>query len=174
MFKCLFFTLLIVVLIATIIFGPRLLKDISKKKSRKNCFAIQNVNTGLCIRPFNADFKDETKVIQYGLHNWECITWELINATNGSVLFKNLYTEKTFEPRKNPSEGTHIWQMPFSHSNNQFWIIENAGDANRIRLLGTNLYLTAISNEQNAEIELRNITNDTNQLWKFIPQCPIV
>ena len=174
MYKWLFFILFGIIALCLIVFGPRVLKGISKKKDRKNCYAIRNVKTGTCIRPYNADFKTDNKVILYGLHNWECITWQPIKTVDDTYLLKNLYTEKTFEPCMVPDEGVTLWQKPLGFSDNQFWVIESVGDFCKIKLSGTELYLTASFFEQNAEIELHKDTGDDSQLWKMIPQCPIV
>ncbi len=95
--------LALVLLVELIVLGPRLYKDYHKKKQYKNTFAIVNVQSGLALRPMDANYRDEVPLITYGLYDWECITWEMIGVDSpNTYLLKNLYTQKTFEPSGEP------------------------------------------------------------------------
>lgn len=56
------------------ILGQRLYHNRKRKLETVNTFAIQNVATGMNIRPYNAGIADEIKIIQFKHHNWECMT----------------------------------------------------------------------------------------------------
>jgi len=174
-FKILFFILLGIIAIALLVFGPRIYKGIQLKQDKVKTYAIQNVATSKCIRPYNAGFKDNNKVILYNHNNWECITWQFVEIEKDTFLLKNLYTEKTFQPMVNPSAGVTMWQKPLGGSALQYWeFLKQDDGAYYIRLKGTDLYLTAASEEQNADIVLKPMQNEINQQWKLIEQHPIV
>jgi len=157
-----------------VVFGGRMLHDIQKKTLRTNTVAIQNSGTGMDIRVYNAGVPDETKIILYPHHNWECMTWQMIGQDDGSYLLKNLYTEKGFEPSTYPAEGVTLWQQTLSAKTSQSWMFEEINGQYRIRLKDTNLYLTADTDETNANLILMAEAEDINQLWTLIPQQPIV
>ena len=157
-----------------VVFGGRMLHDTQKKKLRTNTFAIQNVGTGMDIRVYNAGVPDGTKIILYPHHNWECMTWQIIENDGGSCLLKNLYTEKGFESSAEPSAGISLWQKPLKAKDCQRWVFEKIDDAYRIRLSNTEWYLAAESSETNANLILLSSTNDNKQRWKLIEQHPVV
>lgn len=159
-----------------IILGPRLYKDYYKKKQYKNTFAIVNVQSGLALRPMNVNYRDEVPVITYGLHDWECITWEMIgiDAPN-TFLLKNLYTQKAFQPNSEPKEDVGLWQQSLGGTTLQYWeFIEKPDGKFLIRLKGYDLYLTASSGKENAVVVLRQLQNSENQLWKKVKQNPFI
>lgn len=43
----------------------RIRKDIKKKLAFGNTYAIQNASTGLCVRPYNAGYKNENAMMVY-------------------------------------------------------------------------------------------------------------
>ncbi len=175
MYKILFYVFVALIALTSVVFGPRINKDIKLKKDKVNTYAIQNVKTNRCIRPYNANYQDDNKVILYSLNNWECITWQFIKLDNGAYLPKNLYTQKTFQPDADPAEGVKMWQKPLGGSNQQYWeFLEKDNETYLIRLRGTELYLTAASEEQNSDIVLKPLLNDSEQYWKLIEQHPII
>jgi hypothetical protein len=157
-----------------IVFGGRMLHDMQKKKLRTNTFAMQNAGTGMDIRVYNAGIADETKIIIYPHHNWECMTWQMIEQDDGSYLLKNLYTEKGFEPSESPAEGVTLWQQTLSAKEIQSWIFEEINGQYRIRLKDTDLYLTAETDKTNANLILMFKAEDKKQFWTLIPQQPIM
>lgn len=174
-YKILFYVLVASIALIVIVFGPRIYKGIKLKKDKVNTYAIQNVKTNRCIRPYNAGFQDDNQVILYSLNNWECITWQFIELDKDTYLLKNLYTEKTFQPVVDPVEGVTMWQKPLGGSKQQYWeFLKQDNGTYLIRLKGTELYLTAASEEQNAHIVLKPLQNTTYQQWKLVEQHPIV
>lgn len=173
MFKVLFITLLVIILLILIVFLPRILKDVKLKKDKKNIYAIKNVKTGLCIRPYNADFKEDNKIIMYPLKNWECITWQFIKLQDNKYLLQNLYTHKTLVPRKF-EESTTFYQKTLGTNENQIYEVIKASDYYLIKIADTELYLTSLSNETNSNLILQELNNEDNQKWELIKQNPII
>jgi hypothetical protein len=173
--KATLIVLLILIALSAIIFGPRICKDIKKKQKYANTFAIQNVKTGKDIRVYNAGIDDETQIILYSHHNWECITWQLIELEGNTYLLKNLYTQKTFEPASSPQSGVSLWQQPLGGSRLQYWeFVKQPDETYLIRLKDTQLYLTATSNENNFPIVLMPKQDSDSQQWRLLRQNPII
>lgn len=158
----------------SVVFGQRLYHNYQRKIGSVNTFAIQNVKTGMDIRPYNAGVPDEIEVIQYTHYNWECMTWQLIKLEDESYLLKNLYTQKTFQPSAEPEEGVTLWQQPLEANKYQYWeLLEQEGETYLIRLKGTDLYITAHSEDNNGQLTLMPLANTDSQLWRLISQQPI-
>jgi hypothetical protein len=175
LFQILFFSLLVLVLLFSLVFGFRAYHGFLKKKNRVNIYAIINEKTGKGIRVHNAGIKDETKIILYRHHNWECMTWQFIKLDEETTLLKNLWTEKTFQPSLAPEQGTGLWQKPLSGDKHQYWeFLNQSDDTYLIRLKGTELYITVSSDVNNSPIILMPIQNSYEQQWKLIEQRPIV
>lgn len=173
--KIAFFTLLGLIILAAVVFGPRIIKDIQKKRNYANTYAIQNVATNKCLRPYNAGNDDGTKIIQYSLNDWECLTWQLIGLEDNMYLLKNLYTQKTFQPSSAPATGVTLWQQTLGGSRLQYWeLIEQPNETYLIRLKDTELYLTTTSDENDSDIVLMPKQNSDSQLWRLVRQNPII
>lgn len=173
--KIAFFSLLGLIVIAAIVFGPRIYKDVKKKQNYANTYAIQNVGTGKDIRVYNAGNEDGTKIILYSHNNWECITWQLIQLEGNTFLLKNLYTQKTFQPSSAPEAGVNLWQQTLGGSSFQYWeFTKQPDDTYLIRLKNTGLYITATSDENNSDIILMPKQDSDRQLWKLVRQNPII
>lgn len=171
--KMLLFTPLILLILIMAVFGPRVRKDIKKKLNFENTYAIQNVETALNIRPFDATIYNDTPVIQYKHQNWECITWEFIKLDDNTFLLKNLFTEKTFQPKSAPKDGVEIWQKSLGGTKLQYWeFLKQPDNTYLIKLKDFNLYLTASSKEINSAIVLKPLQNINAQKWKLIKQNP--
>ena len=167
--------IVVVFVIAAFLFVPRICKDIKKKRNYENTFAIQNIKTGKDIRVYNAGNDNGTKIILYNHHNWECITWQLIQLKEDTYLLKNLYTQKTFEPSAVPQSGVGLWQQTLGGSRYQYWeFIKQSDEIYLIRLKDTELYLTVTSDENNSDIILMEKQDSDSQLWRLIRQNPIV
>jgi len=167
--------IIVVFVIATIVFGPRIYKDIQKKQNYANTYAIQNVGSSKDIRVYNAANDDGTKIILYSHNNWECITWQLIGLEDNTYLLKNLYTQKTFEPSASPEAGVGLWQQTLGGSRLQYWeFIKQSDETYLIRLKDTELYLTTTSDKNNSDIILMPKQDSDNQRWRLIRQNPIV
>lgn len=173
--KIAFFSLLALIIVVAVVFGPRIIKDIKKKQHYANTYAIQNVGTDKCIRPYNAGNEEGTNIISYDLNNWECITWQMIELDKNTYLLKNLYTQKTFEPSVSPESGVGLWQQTLGGSRLQYWeFIEQSGDTYLIRLKDTELYVTATSDKNNSDIILMPRQDSDSQQWRLIRQNPII
>lgn len=147
-----------------------------RKRASVNTYAIQNVKTGMDIRPFNAGIADEVRIIQYKHKEWECMTWQFIKLEDGSYLLKNLYTQKTFQPKVKPTSGVALWQQPIEANSYQYWVFEKhlTENAYKIRLKGTELFVTVSSEKNNTEIILMPLQNTKEQLWNIVEQHPIM
>lgn len=173
--KVAFFTLLGLIAVAAFMFGPRINKDIQKKRNYENTYAIQNVGNGKDIRVHNAGNEDSTKIILYSHNNWECITWQLIGLEENVYLLKNLYTQKSFEPSSAPATDVTLWQQTLGGSPLQYWVfIKQHDESYLIRLKDTELYITATSDENDSDIVLMPLQDSANQKWRLIRQNPII
>jgi hypothetical protein len=151
----------------------RVRKDIKKKLNFENTYAIQNVETGNALRPYNANIGNGVDLISYPLKNWECITWEMIEIEDNTYLLKDLFTEKTFQPKSKPKSGVTLWQKSLGGNPYQYWEFLKQSDENYlIRLKGTKLYITVSSNKINSPIILMPKQNNKSQLWKLVRQTP--
>jgi hypothetical protein len=167
--------IIVVTIIAAFVFGPRIRKDIKKKQNYANTYAIQNVGTGKDIRVKDAGNDDGTKIILYSHHNWECITWQLIQLESETYLLKNLYTQKTFEPSSALEAGVGLWQQTLGGSRLQYWeFIKQSDETYLIRLKDTELYVTVTSDENDSDIVLMPKQDSDKQLWRLVRQNPIV
>jgi hypothetical protein len=173
--KTAFIILLIFVGISIIVLAPRIIYDIKVKKAFENTYAIQNVSSGMCIRPYNAGYKSGNNIIAYPHRNWECLTWEMISLGENTFLLKNLVTQKSFQPKSEPKEGVELWQQTIGGSPLQHWeFLKQSDETYLIRLKDTELYMTATSDKKNSDIILMPIQNSDTQKWRLIRQNPIV
>jgi hypothetical protein len=163
----------LLVLVFIVVIGIRVRKDIKKKLQFENTYAIQNVETGKALRPLNANYESGVEIISYPLKNWECITWEFIEIGENTFLLKDLFTEKTFQPKSEPANGVGLWQQPMGGTPLQHWeFISQSEESYRIRLKGTDLYVTASSDQTDSPIILMPKQDNKAQLWKKVRQTP--
>lgn len=172
--KTIIISIVAVVLLAFIVvISFRVRKDIKKKLQFENTFAIQNVETGNALRPKGANYESGVEIIAYPLKNWECITWEMIEIDTNTYLLKDLFTEKTFQPKSEPKEGVGLWQQSMGGTKLQYWeFIKQTDNTYLIRLKGTELYITTSSNEIDSPIILMPKQDSKTQLWKLVRQTP--
>jgi Ricin-type beta-trefoil lectin domain. len=165
--------LCILLLLAVVPFVFRYIKDIRKKLSYTNAYAILNVQTGMAIRVQDANYHDNARTILYPHHNWECITWEMIRLEGNNYLLKNLYTEKTFQPMEAPKAGVGLWQKPLGGTPLQYWeFLKLADGSYLIRLKGTELYITISAETENSPLVLMPKDNSAKQRWMLSRQSP--
>jgi hypothetical protein len=170
-------TLLIIALVLAVvaITFPFLLRfgvDIKKKLAFENTYAIQNVSSGLGLRPFYAGYKNGNIIVAYPHNNWECMTWEMIALGDNTFLLKNVFTEKTFQPKSEPKEGVELWQQSMGGTQLQYWeFLKQTDETYFIKLKGTDLYLTG-SSDKNLPIVLTTKQESKTQNWKLIRQTP--
>jgi hypothetical protein len=171
--KSLIIVPIVLILLASIPIIFRVWKDIKKKLQYANTYAIVNVYAGKAIRVHNANYQDNAKTILYTHHNWECITWEMIQLQDSTYLLKNLYTQKTFEPVSSPTQGASLWQKPLGDSKYQYWeFLKQTDETYLIRLKGADLYVTISSDKDNSGIILIPQDNSDKQKWRLIRQTP--
>jgi hypothetical protein len=162
---------LLIPMIIVILFRVR--KDIKKKLNFENTYAIQNVGTGNALRPYNANIENDVDLISYPIKNWECITWEMIAIDDNTFLLKDLFTEKTFQPKSEPKPGVGLWQKSLGGSQLQHWeFLKQSDETYLIRLKGTELYITTSSTKKDSPIILMPKQENKIQLWKLIRQTP--
>lgn len=166
-------TIGVVLLLFLIVISFRVRKDIKKKLQFENTFAIQNVSTKKALRPLNANYENGVDVISYPLKNWECITWEMIEIDTNTFLLKDLFTEKTFQPKSEPKKGIGLWQQSMGGTALQHWeFLKQADETYLIRLKGTELYITASSNDTDSPIILMPEQGSKMQRWVLVRQTP--
>jgi len=175
MWMIMFFVLLGIVGLFTAVTLPRTLKDTQRKRETANAYAIQNVETGKCIRVHNAGIDDGRRIVLYSHQNWECITWQFIQLEDKVYLLKNLYTNKSFQPSSSPEAGVTLWQQPLGGTSLQYWeLIEQSNETYLIRLKDTDFYITTTSDKNDSDLILMPLQNSFSQKWKLIRQNPIM
>lgn len=139
----------------------------------KGRYAIQNVQTGKNLRPYEARKANGNKIVLYDHHGWKCMTWEFSHLQGDTYQLKNRYTDKTFQAASSPASGIALWQQPIKDDNAQDWeFIKQAKNTYRIRQKGTDLYITISSTDTNSPTILLPKQNSTGQLWKLVEQDP--
>ena len=164
-----FLGIIFVLAITALIYGYRVCKKYKRKKSIKNSYMIQNVDTKLIIRPLNAGIENGVEIIQYRPKNWDCTTWEFIEIEKNKYFLKNLWTHKGFEKKDDGS----LIQNELG-GKNQHYILEKSENGVRIKLAGSNLYITASDNKVNSKLVLKKWRASEKQLWILVRQNPIV
>ncbi len=97
----------------------------------------------------------------------------MIKLDDNTFLLKNLFTEKTFQPKSEPKEGVELWQQSLGGTPLQYWeFLKQADGTYKIRLKNTDLFITVSTNEVNAPLVLMRDNNSNNQRWKLIRQTP--
>ena len=90
-----------------------------------------------------------------------------------TFLLKDLFTEKTFQPKGEPKLGATLWQQSLGGNKHQYWEFLEQVDGNfRVRLKGTDLYLAASSVKTDSPVVLMLMQDDEKQKWKLVPQTP--
>ena len=164
-----------VLLAGFLVLGPRVYKDIVKKKKATNTYAVQNVRTGKDIRVYNAGIDDGEKIILYNHHNWECMTWQFIQLEQDTYLLENMYTQKTFQPSADPEPGVSLWQQTLGGDRRQYWeFLKQPDETYLIRLKGEDLYITVSADQNDSPIILMPKQESTEQRWRLIEQHPII
>lgn len=166
---------LVILAIFTLLFGQRLYMKYKRKSQTPNSFQIQNIKSKKAIRPYNAQLEDGTPIIQYEPKNWECTTWQTIEIEPHIYLFKDLYTQKTLQPKEQPTEGARLYQAPMGGTPLQHWeLVPHDAESYYIKLKGYDLYITSVSDKTNEPLVLSKLNHTDNQLWTFKPQQPLI
>jgi hypothetical protein len=139
-------------------------------------YAIQNTSNGKNLRPYEAGGQNGNRIVLYSHVEWKCMTWDFINVGDNTYQLRNLFTSKTLQPKETSvKSGSSLEQQPISKSAMQQWEFIKAQDNTYyIRLKGTELYITASSNQTNSDIILQEKRAGTLQLWRLVAQNPSV
>lgn len=157
------------------VFGHRLIKNYHRKVETPDAFLIKNVQSGLVIRPQNAEIADGVPIIQYTPQNWECCTWQMIEIAENTYLLKDLYTQKSFAPVGEPVAGALLEQRPIGGDLNQHWQFNQLDDGTyTIQLAGTDLFITSPSDTVDDRLTLQPASSETDQRWTLTQQHPII
>lgn len=144
-----------------------------KAQEIKGRYAIQNIQTGKNLRPYDANSANGTKIVLYNHVEWKCMTWEFILIKGQTYQLKNRFTGKTFQPSGKPVNGVNLVQQPLIKDTLQYWVFEKQGNNTyNIRLDGTDLYITPSSKDTNSDILLKPKKDNQMQGWKLVEQDP--
>lgn len=135
-------------------------------------FAIRNIETGKNIRPYNAGVSDGNAIVLYPHHKWKCVTWQFEHVEEAIYQLRNVYTQKTFEPKSTIEAGVSLWQQPMDADSPQWEFIEQDGGVYAIKMAGTDLYITISSGRKNSPIILMPYEDSDTQRWELIEQYP--
>ncbi|MBC6112868.1 RICIN domain-containing protein [Pedobacter sp. CCM 8938] len=141
----------------------------------KGNYAIKNVQTGMLLRVKDASGKNGTPLVAYDPQNWKCMTWDFKNVDGNTYQLLNLFTSKTFQPKKDPEMLANLEEQPLviGDTNQQYEFIA-VGKAYLIKLKGTELFLTPEDKKgsTNSNIILAKKTNTKDQYWTIYEQSP--
>lgn len=155
-----------ILLIAAILFA--LLSAIQAQNIQGN-YAIKNVKTGMLLRVKDAGNANGTPLVAYYPENWKCMTWNFKNTGNETYQLQNLLTGKTFQPGAAAGENVAFDEQPLKDGagNQQYEFIKVKQDTYKIRLKGTELYVTPSDDKGkvNSAIVLNRENNQSDQLW---------
>ena len=149
----------------------------SVAQSIRGHFAIKNVQTGLLLRVQDARKADGTPIVAYSPVNWKCVTWNFIHLEGDTYQLRNLFTGKTFQPESGKATvGVNLEQQPFvnAQATQQYEFIGAGKDTYRIRLKGSDLYITPVDSKGsvNSRIMLADKSTSPAQLWTIYEQDP--
>lgn len=141
----------------------------------KGNYAIKNVQTGMLLRVKDASGKNGTPLVAYDPQNWKCMTWDFKNIDGNTYQLRNLFTSKTFQPKKDTEKLVNLEEQPLvtGDANQQYEFIA-VGNAYLIKLKGTELFLTPEDKKgsTNSNIILAKKTNTKDQYWTIYEQSP--
>ena len=167
-------TVTAVLVLAVLILSMRTLKDGRKKKEFTNTYLLENKAFGRCLRIKDAAYVDDTPIILYDSHNWECCTWQVIGIDGDEVFLKNLYSQKAFQPTA-LDDGAGLVQRNLGGEPLQHWILERVAESEyRIKSKYAPLYLTGMGAENNVPVVLKADDGSDAQVWKATRQNPVV
>lgn len=143
----------------------------------KGTYAIKNVKTGLLLRVQDAQRANGTPIVGYSPVNWKCVTWDFAHVEGETYQLKNLFTSKTLQPGSATlTDGVGLEQQPLvaKQTNQEYEFIPQGKDTYRIRLKGTDLYITPAGADgvANLAIVLKRPTGAPNQVWTIYEQEP--
>ena len=146
----------------------------SMAQTFKSTYAIQNIQSGKNLRPYDAGSHDGNRIVLYSHVDWKCMTWQFIKKEGDTYQLKNLFTSKTFHPASKITPGVSLEQTPLKDEKDQSWeFIVQSDNSYFIRLKDTDLYITTSSDATNSAIILQpKQAQSISQLWRLVEQHP--
>ena len=144
----------------------------SKAQLSENSYAIRNVATGKVLRIEDANTQDGTPIVAYSPVNWKCVTWDCKRESDGLYQLVNLYSGKTMQAG---NDGRSLEEQPVKEGDKkqQYEFVKVEKGQYLIRLAGTDLFITAPSDNSNSSlIKLTPKNNSALQLWTLKEQHP--
>ena len=143
----------------------------------KGTYAIKNSQTGLVLRVQDAQKSNGAPIVSYSPVNWKCVTWDFRHVDGNTYQLRNLFTSKTLQPTAaSPTVGVSLEQQPLTpfQTNQEYEFFPAGKDSYRIRLKGTELYITPTegAGSVNSKVILTGKTVSTNQIWVIYQQEP--
>ena len=150
-----------------------LLAPFTMAQDIKGRYAIQNIETGKNLRPYDANSANGNRIVLYNHVEWKCMTWEFLSVKGATYQLKNRFTGKTFQPSGDAVDGVNLVQQPISKDSLQYWEFEKStGNTYYIRLKGTKLYITLSGKNTNSDIVLKPRKENLMQSWRLVAQDP--
>lgn len=143
----------------------------------KGTYAIKNSQTGMVLRVQDARKANGTPIVSYSPVNWKCVTWDFQHVDGNTYQLRNLFTGKTLQPAAtSPTAGVSLEQQPLTQlqTNQAYEFLPAGKDSYRIRLKGTDLYITPTEGDEavNSKVILTRKTTSNNQVWSIYQQEP--
>lgn len=136
-------------------------------------FAIQNVGSGMNLRPLDARNDERNQVILYDHHWWKCLTWEFSRNEDGEFRLANFYTGKWLDSRVDDAGGISLMQSSAPRTGVAWEFASQSDGSYSIRMSGTDLYVTATAAQNNSQILLKPLQQGSNtQKWRLVAQRP--
>ncbi|GAB4044028.1 hypothetical protein GCM10028810_08600 [Spirosoma litoris] len=140
-------------------------------------YAIKNIQTGMLLRVQDARKTNGTPIVAYSPVNWKCVTWDFKHIEGDTYQLQNLFTSKTLQPEAGTiADGINLEQQPLvaSQANQEYEFIPAGKATYRIKLKGTNLYITPADSKGsvNSRITLAKKSDAQTQLWTIYEQDP--
>jgi hypothetical protein len=160
-----------------IVFCSLLLSMMGAAQVIEGTFAIKNVETDMLLRIKDANGANGTPLVAYDPVNWKCVTWDFKHVEGETYQLRNLFTNKTFQPKKGvAAEGVLLEQQPLvmAQTNQQYDFIAVSKNVYLIKAKGTELYLTPVDKDgaTNTGIVLAAKNGSKLQHWTIYLQKP--
>jgi len=158
-----------------LLMGLQLLAQRGNAQSIRGTYAIQNVKTGLVLRIQGAKTQNGTPLVAYPPTNWKCMTWDFQHVAGDTYQLRNLFSDKTFQPQA-AADAPKLEEQPLKpgSSQQQWEFIPVSANTYRIKLTGTNLYVTPADADGavNSRMVLRPKADGSLQYWTLHEQHP--
>ena len=140
-------------------------------------YAIKNVETGMLLRIKDANGKNGTPLVAYSPVNWKCMTWDFKQVDGNTYQLKNLFTNKTFQPKDGAAaEGAELEQQPLVNAqiNQQYEFIPVQKNIYLIKAKGAELYVTPVDKNGTTDTGITLAKKDGSKLqqWTIYEQKP--